>query len=457
MDVKKIKQLINDGESEEIEFKESFHSFQEISKLICSFSNTVGGIILLGVKDNGDIKGLPKDMDSLQKKIASANSNIHPSPMINVELKEIKNKRIVLIIVHKADSSVFHSFEGVIYVRIGSTTQKLEGNSIVQFLKDRQILLFEQQIEPSASEQDLDKNKIQSYLFKRNQKIELNEKNLENFLLNKKLASFQNGMKIKNIGLLFFAKNIQEFYPYAQIKLVRFDGNEAVDVISYEEAKGSLVEMIEQSINFVKRFISKEFKITGGKREEISFVPEEAIREAIINAVAHRDYFNKNEIQVSIFDDRIEFTNPGGLPEGMSEDLLGSLSVQRNPMIYQFLKDYGYMEGLGSGISRIKNSLSKFNLKPPKFKITRDFFRLIIYNQKIKNFIKGLNKRQNEILEILKRKENLKSKEYAEIFKISIPSAVKDLNELEKKGYIKKVGKFRGVYYILKKKGEKNE
>ena len=452
MDIKKINGLIKSGESEEIEFKESFHSFQEISKIICSFSNTHGGIIFLGVKDNGKIKGLINDNDTLQKQIANANSNIHPRPMVNVEIKEIEKKKIVLIIVHKADSSVFHSFEGVIYVRIGSTTQRLEGNSIVQFLKNRQILLFEEQIEPNANEEDLNTNKIKDYLSKRGQILEINKKNIQNFLLSKKLATLQECIKIKNIGLLFFAKNVQSFYPYAQIKLVRFDGTTAVKVIAYEEAKGDLIEMIEQAINFTKRFTSKEFNIRGGKREEISFIPEEAIREAIINSVAHRDYFNKNETQMSMFDDRIEFTNPGGLPEGMNEDLLGSLSVQRNPLIYQFLKDYGYMEGLGSGISRIYNSTNKFNLKKPEFKITKDFFRLVIYNEKIKTKILDLNERQNEILDILKRKEKIKSKEYADIFKISIPSAVNDLNELEKKGYIKKIGAYRGAYYIL---GEK--
>src|SRR3989338_10676160 len=145
-------------------------------------------------------------------------------------------------------------------------------------------------------------------------------------------------MKIKNIALLFFAKELQSFHPHIQVKLVSFDGMEPIKVIAYEDAKGSLPEMIEQAANFVKRFISKEFIIKGLKREEILLLPEEAVREAIINSVAHRDYFNKNEIQLSIFDDRVEITNPGGLPEGMSQELLGSLSIQRNPRIYQLLK-----------------------------------------------------------------------------------------------------------------------
>ncbi len=456
MQIDKIKKLIRGGEHQEAEFKESFHSSQGISKLICAFSNTIGGIILLGVKDNGMIKGVSKNIDTIQKRIADANSCVHPSPIITVEVKRIDKKKIIVIIVHKADSSIFHTFGGVIYIRIGSTVQKLEGNSIVQFLRDRQLLLFEDQVEPSSRIEDLDTNKIKDYLDIRNQKIHLNEDSIKKFVFNKKLAVISDKDGLKNLALLFFAKNIQDFYPYAQIKLVRFDGLKPVKVIAYEEAKGSLVEMIEQSMNFVKRFISKEYKIEGLKRKEIAFIPEEAIREAIINSVAHRDYFNKNEIQLNIFDDRLEIINPGSLPEGMKEDLLGSLSVQRNPMIYQFLKDYGYMEGIGSGISRIYSLMKKFNLKKPEFKVTKNHFRVILMNEKIRKMIVGLNNRQNEVLSVLKTKESIKSKRYAEMFNISVPSAVNDLNELEKKGYIKKVGSYKGAYYKLKENGKED-
>src|SRR3989338_185595 len=340
MDITQIKALIKQGEGVEIEFKPSFPAQSELARTLCAFANTLGGIFFIGVSNKNEPKGIEGNKDHLQKKISQANSIIHPSPIINIEIEKIHHKEIVAIIVHKANSSVFHSIEGAIHVRIGSTTTRLEGNSILEFLRNRQILLFEETIEPYAKIESLDQDKIRAYLERRNQKDYLKEHSIEEFLLSKKLATLQPDLKLKSLALLFFAKEPQSHYSHSLIKLVRFDGKEPIKVIDYEEAKGTLPEIIEHATNFVKRFMTKEFKIEGLRREEIPFIPDEAIRESIINAIAHRDYFNKNETQISIFDDRIEITNPGGLPEGMNPSLLGKLSIQRNPGIYHLLKDY---------------------------------------------------------------------------------------------------------------------
>ncbi|MEK6800401.1 MAG: ATP-binding protein, partial [Nanoarchaeota archaeon] len=130
MEIKALKDIIEKGESVDLELKRSFHSSQEIAKTICSFANTQGGVLILGVEDNKKISGLCEDMDQLQKRISDANSTVHPKPIMNIEIHEVEGKKVATLIVHRADSSVFHSFEGAIYVRIGTTTQKLEGNSI---------------------------------------------------------------------------------------------------------------------------------------------------------------------------------------------------------------------------------------------------------------------------------------------------------------------------------------
>ena len=391
-------------------------------------------------------------MDSLQKRISDANSNIHPKPIIKIETNILEGKKVASIIVHKADSSVFHSFEGAIYVRIGSTTQKLEGDSILEFLRNRQILLFDEGLDYSAKLEFLDENKIIEYLNARNHGDYLKGHSLKDFLMSKKLAAFLPEARIKNTALLFFAKNPQSFFPYAQIKLVRFDGVEPVKTIAYEEAKGSLPEMINQSISFVKRYISKEFVIKGISRKEIQLIPEEAFREAIINSVAHRNYFNKNEIQISIFDDRVEITNPGGLPEGMEKELLGVLSVQRNPLIYQMLKDYKFMEGIGSGIARIFSSMQSANLKKPEFILSKEIFRIILRIRKTADVElaakHNLNTRQIKALDYIRINKKIKTKEYAQMNNISVPTAINDLKKLESIKLIKKIGKYRGAYYI---------
>lgn len=452
MDVENLKKVIASGETVEVELKQSFHSVQEIAKIISAFANTQGGLLVLGISDNGNIEGVKENQDILQQKIANSNAMIHPSPMINVEIHGIDNKKIVVVAVHKADSIVFHTVDGVIHVRIGSTVQKLEGQSILEFLRNRQILLFEESIEPIAKTEDLEVAKIMEYLEKRNQPNYLASHSLKDFLTSKKLASFQPDLKIKSDALLFFAKDPQQFYPYAQIKLVRFDGNQPIKVLAYEDAKGNLPQMIEHAINFVQRFIPKEFVIIGSKRTELLALPQEAVREAVINAVAHRDYFNKNEVQLSIFDDRLEITNPGSLPEGMTKELLGILSIQRNPAIYQLLKDYGYMEGIGSGISKILQTMKEKGLKEPSFLISKEFFRIIfeMTPQKI-NRKTVLTKRQVKAMAYIQSHEKISSEEYAKINKISIPTAIKDLNDLEKKKVLKKIGAYKGTHYVPSK------
>lgn len=452
MKIQELQEIIKRGESTEVEFKKSFHSFQEVAKTICAFANTQGGILILGLSDKGKIEGVEGNLDYLQRKISDTNSNIHQKPIIKIEVYEIDKKKLIVVIVHKAETSVFHSFEGAIYVRIGTTTQKLEGATILEFLRNRQILLFDEGIEYSAKLESLDEDKIKEYLKLRNQETYLQEHNLKSFLISKKLAASLPDLKLKNATLLFFAKDPQYFFPYTQIKLVRFDGIEPIKIISYEEARGSLPQIINQSSNFVLRYISKEFLIKGIQREEIPLLPEEAIREAIINAVAHRDYFNKNEIQISIFDDRVEVTSPGGLPEGMEKELLGILSIQRNPFIYQLLKDYGFMEGIGSGIAKIRSSMQSAGLSMPDFFISKDVFRITLRIKKVEEIELAirynLNMRQIKALDYIRVNKKIKTKEHAIINKISLPTALKDLKKLEKLKLIKKFGSYKGAYFI---------
>ncbi|MFH1054767.1 MAG: ATP-binding protein [Candidatus Altiarchaeota archaeon] len=451
MDARNLRKVIEGGENMEVELKQSLHSVQDAARIICAFANTQGGILIVGVKDDGLIVGVEGGTDLIQQRISQANATIHPTPNTSIEVHTAENKKLAIVIVHKADTSVFHSVGGVIYIRLGSTIAKLEGQSIVEFLRNRQILLFEESTDSSARVDDIDANKVRDYLEVRGQSDYLKTHSLQDFLISKKLASFQLGVKIKNSAILFFAKDLQAFLPYTQIKLVRFDGREPVKVLAYEEAKGSLPQIIEQSMNFVRRFITKEFIIQDMRRREMLSLPEEAVREAVINAIAHRDYFNKNEVQLSIFDDRLEITNPGGLPEGMTRELLGALSIQRNPIIYQLLKDYRYMEGLGSGISKIYRLMSENRLESPEFITSKDFFRIVLRMVK-KPWTEGvgeLNRRQIKALEYLKKNATIKSREYASINRVSTPTAVKDLTQLESRDMVRRVGSNKTTHYIL--------
>ena len=458
MDTENLMKIITLGESQEVEFKESFHSNQDISEIMCGFVNTSGGVIIIGVNKNKEMIGITKDLDDVQQRISSSAQAIDPAIIPDIKIHIINSKNIISIVIQKATDSQLYTYKGIIYVRVGSTTKKIEGSQMVDFLRAKQILVFDE-TPTDAKITDLDTNKIKQYLNTRNQNDYLDNHSVEDFLISTKLATKNGFLKIKNSALVIFAKNPIFFNPQLEIKLVRFETNEPVNIISHELVQADLVEGISRSLLFIRSNISKEIKITESKREEIFEYPLEVVREAIVNAVAHRDYFSKDAIQLYLFPNRVEITNPGSIPRSLPKELFGTLSVQRNPLIYKILRDLGFVEGLGSGIPRMINGMRKHNLRDPEFGIYEQFYKITLYNKKSSNKpiteIKDLNQRQIKAIEFMNSKNNiLKTKTYMQINKISNVTSIKEINELINLGYLEKVGSFRGVYYILKKTKE---
>lgn len=455
MDVEQVKDIISRGENHEIEFKESFHSTQITSKIICALANTLGGILFFGVEDKGSIIGIKENLDEIQQKIANSNQAISPIPLISVEIYEIDQKNIIAIVIQRTPDGTYYTFRGAIYVKIGSTIKRLEGQTQLNFLKNRQILTFDESYDSLMKIDDLDKIKIQNYLNVRNQNNYFDTHTIKEFLISNRLASENGDLKIKNPTVLLFGKNSNQFCPQAEIKLVQFSGNEPVKIIAHKLIQDDLINSIEQSIDFLKSHINKSIKIEETKREEIYEYPKSVIREAIVNAVAHRDYFSKDAIQIYIFDDRIEITNPGSLPQDLPKELFGTISVQRNSIIYRFLRDMSYVEGLGTGIPRMKNEMRNIGLDDPDFKFTESFFRVILYNKRgLKKSIESiddLNEKQKKAIVYLKKHKSIKAQTYADINKVSHATAVNEINEMIQYGYLKKIGAFRGAYYILKR------
>ena len=453
MNKEQVLKIIESGESQEVEFKESLHSSQEFSKIMCGFANTYGGVILLGVNSKKEVVGIKENADEIQQRLSSSAQAVSPPILPNIETHEINNKKVIITIIQRAIDNTFHTFQGVIWAKVGSTLKKVEGNQIVDFLRGKQILCFDETIS-NAKIEDIDSKKITEYLAFRKQSDYFKSHSVEDFLISMKLASKNGEFKIKNSALLFFAKTPIFFNPQIEIKLVRFDGIEPVKIIAHELIQSDLTESIERTLSFVKNNLSKSIEIKlAAKREEKLQYPSEVIREAIVNAVAHRDYFSKDAIQVYIFSDRIEITNPGSLPQGLPKELFGTLSVQRNPISYRLLRDYGYVEGLGSGVPRMINNMREYGLVDPEFGIYEHFFRIILRNKPsdlkpIKEY-DDLNERQIKAVEFLKGNKSIKTKMYMKINNVSFGTARLDINEMLKFGYVEKVGSYRGAYYII--------
>lgn len=463
MGSEEILNLIRGGENQEVEFKEKFPLQGTISKVICSFANTFGGTLIIGVSDDGEINGLEKaELDLLQRRISEAHKAISPIPLISIFTHLIEGRILLSVQIKKAHDQIYHTFQGAIYVRVGSTTQRLDGATQLDYLRQKQILSFDETYNEEAALEDIDEEKIHIYLSKRGREDFLDSHNIEDFIHTNKLGDSNSGiLKLKNPALILFGRKPTYFHPQIEVKLVQFAGNEPVEIIDYRLLQEDIIQSIIESINFIKQKMSRRIEITNdAEREEVYEYPLSVIRESIINAFTHRDYFSKNSIQISLFANKLEILSPGGLPSELSKELFGTVSVQRNPITYRFLRDLGYVEGLGTGVPRIKSEMSKAGLPEPEFEFTENFVRVTLYNKNLtnspehsvagKDLLDRLNERQLKALEFLEKTEKLKAKQYAEMNDVSYATAVNEINSMIDLGFIEKVGAYRGAYYVLK-------
>ena len=211
--------------------------------------------------------------------------------------------------------------------------------------------------------------------------------------------------------------------------------------------KGIKIDNIQNAINYVKKHINTEFKIKKLQREEIQQYPEEAIREAIVNAVMHRDYLDDSEdILIEIFRNKIEISNPGGLVKGFNPDEFGKKSRTRNPLIANLLLRADYVEKLGTGINRIKNSIKEAGLPEPVFKYNSSFF-VGLYDKYYEKVGEKVGENENKILNLIKKNKHVTYIQISEMMGMSEKSVYLNVEKLKQKGLIKRIGPDKGGYW----------
>ncbi|MEL7597902.1 MAG: ATP-binding protein, partial [Clostridiaceae bacterium] len=250
----------------------------------------------------------------------------------------------------------------------------------------------------------------------------------------------------------------------ARIKCARFKGNDIGEFIDQKEFSGPLYEQVENTMNFAKTHINKSGKITELQRIDEYEIPLVAVREAISNAVVHRDYsISGADIKFAIFDDRIEITSPGLLPKTLDiEDIKMGRSEIRNKMIARFFKEINFIEEWGTGIRRIIKSCTDAGLEEPEFIETGMFFKVVIKKKSSdkvaissdKVAISGdkiqLNNKESEIVDYIKDNGRITNKEARELTKLSSSGVRKIFDVLAQKELIIAVGDKKSRYYILK-------
>ena len=269
------------------------------------------------------------------------------------------------------------------FIRQGTTNLELAGEELIDFLKKRTLLNFEES-KTMASLQDLDLEKVKILLKRREIGTErLTEEVLKGILAGLHVANYSGDFFLKNVALLFFAKNPQKHLSNLEARIVKYAGIEAdVGLIKLDKRLyGTIPELITGVLRTVSENIGKTFTLVGPERKEVLDYPNDSLREVITNAFGHRDYSESREVLIEIFEDHLQITNPGGLLGGQSVSNFDRTPQHRNPICYRLLHDLGLGEGLGLGIRLIRRQFREARLPDPEFYNYGNVFQVIFYNR----------------------------------------------------------------------------
>ena len=351
--------LIRQGEGTTLEFKEGFSS--SFVRDLVALANTIGGRILLGVRDDGAVIGV-KDSNALRARIQDVARNCDPPVEVQVEPVD----GVLAVHVRESDSKPVQCSDGFFW-RQGAASQKLSRNEIRDFFRAEGVIRFDLTPCPRFRYPgDFDREKFDAWLHLSG----ITEgAPVEDVLVNIEAAERAgDGLLFRNAGVLFFAKNVRHFFSEAYITCLLAKGTDKVHILDRKDFDGGVVADIEDALRFVERNTRTAYRIEGLRRQNIPEYPARAVREAITNAVMHRDWFFEGaNVFVEIYTDRIEVSSPGGLPKGLTLADLGHRSIRRNPLISDLLHRIGFIEKAGTGIRRIRDEARELDCPEPEF------------------------------------------------------------------------------------------
>jgi len=362
----------------------------------------------------------------------------------------LKERDVILISVNFSPIPI--SYEGKYYIRSGSTTQELKGNELSQFIMKKIGETWDNLVS-DANIDDIDIDTVENFKNLAKNRISSISKldSIEKIFSNLKIIT--NEGKLTNATILLFGKDPQKFFISAKTRIGRF--KTSTDITDTVIAEGNLFNQLEITVEAIKKHLNVKFEIKGIERQDIWDYPIEAIREAVLNALIHRDYLSTAEIQIRIYDNKIWIWNSGKLPEELSiEDLKKEhSSYPKNPLIANVFYLAGFIERWGSGTKRMVDLCKKQELPEPEYKEEQGGFSVWFYKDIYteENLRKmGLNERQIKIIIYAKGKEKITNKEYQKLNNCSRNTATNDLRILIEKNILKESGKKgAGSYYVI--------
>lgn len=449
-----INELLEGKESETLEFKKSTAQLEKALKSICAFLNHKGGVIYFGIDKDGKAVGQSISDNTIRSISQKIRQRIKPAITPEVKVLEINKKKVIEVKVKKGDNKPYY-LDGIAYKRVGTENPVISPEELERTILEKRKRYWDSEICEGASCENIDEEKVKWFVkeAKRHRSLKLSDELLiKEILMRLRLLKDR---KLTNAALLLFSE--EPMFLQSEIKCIRFSGNEPVKpYIDFASIEGTVFDLVNGAEDFVLRNIRKAIWLVPEQiqREERYEYPPDAIREAVVNAVVHRDYENPSKVQVRIFDNRIEIWSPGLLPEGLSvEDLKREhRSIPRNPLLFKQLFWVKYVEDVGSGTLDMMRLCKEWEILEPEFKhITGAFVVIFRLPPSIEDLEKlGLNERQIKAVEYVKKSGSITSGEYQRLNNTTRYTASRDLAKLVESGIFSRVGKGkRELRYIL--------
>jgi ATP-dependent DNA helicase RecG len=360
----------------------------DIGEALVSFSNADGGAVLIGVEDDGTITGIPHKEEEIQTMLHAINSHVYKDqqlPLNNASKLVLEDKIILYFSVNKGTTMIYQLPDGRCVRRKDRSTMPA---SIDQIQFERQEIKareYDSQFVDGAIVTDLDLRLLQGIADQYIKGL-----SIERYLQQIGLAEYaQNGLRLKKAALLLFATDIDRWHPRSQVRILKIKGNkleagEKYNVISDDIVKGNIFELILKSWEHLRSYLAYKTEFgTNSKFEQKYIFPEDAVREVILNAIAHRDYSIANAIEIYIFNDRMEIKSPGALLSTLTIKNLYELEgshESRNPLIASVLRENKLMREIGEGMKRIFSLMQEQKLKKPELYSNGLWFRVTFSN-----------------------------------------------------------------------------
>jgi ATP-dependent DNA helicase RecG len=462
MNKETVRQLIAGGESSTVEFKVNAPRPTELAERMCGMANTrTGGVIIFGVGDeNRSIVGVNQANDTIDTILRAARM-VKPPIMLSDESINTWSLDGHAVVTAKipANDGRLYQYNGACLVRRGTFTVPLSIEEIWAYLNATGTTRWELGICEGITLDDLDMDAVERYLAYRAEQGRRRRRYVApaDLLVGLRAATHgeqQSAVQPTNAGILMFGFDPQLPLPQSEVVCVKYA--DALGVGSYIDRKnlrGPLPQLIDQASTFLRQYIRVGATIRGFKREDEPEYPYEALREAVVNAIVHRDYSRIGEtVRVFMYADRVEVRSPGGLMPGITVDDLLNLrvtSIPRNPVLAGFLRDVpGYMERIGSGIRFMMSEMRALGLPDPEF-IEHQDFTVTFRNGTPESASADLNERQQLGLQIVRERGSISTGEYCSATGVAERTGLRDLQELVTKGLLVARGKKRGSRYFL--------